>query len=56
MHHKSHVGLVDTHTEGDRRNDDLNIVSNERFLVSRAGRWVEPGMIWRRFESVVAES
>ena len=46
MNHEAHVRLVDSHTEGNRCNNDVHLLHEESVLVFGPGLRVEPCMIW----------
>ena len=45
MDHESHVGLVDTHAEGDGGDNDVDFLMQEGVLVFRAGGAVHTGVV-----------
>ena len=48
MGDEAHVGLVDAHAERDGRDHDHILAADERGLVARAHRGLEPGMVGQR--------
>ena len=52
MRDEAHVGLVDAHAEGDRRDHHHVVGIDERRLVARPGLRIESGVIGARVEAV----
>jgi len=52
MRDETHVGLVDPHAEGDRRDHDDPVVAEEAHLVRAARRCVHAGVIGERIDAV----
>ena len=55
MDDKPHIGLVNTHTEGDGRHDNIDILAQEGILVCTAHRALHAGMIGQRLDVVETE-
>src|ERR671913_1148650 len=49
------VGLVDTHAEGNRGDDDARVATHEAVLVCGAQPWLESGVIGDGAYAVVAQ-
>ena len=47
MDHESNVGLIYTHAECNRGNDDINLLIQEGILILRSRRPIHSGMIWK---------
>ena len=50
--HITHVGLVDTHTEGDRRHDHVDTLHQEIVLIVRACLCIHTRMVGKRLDAV----
>src|SRR6266571_2284892 len=55
MGDEAHVGLVDTHAEGDRRYHDDGIVADEALLVRAARRRIQPGVVGQGVDALLAQ-
>ena len=55
MNHKPHVGLVDTHTEGDGSHDDVDILHQEVILRLGTGGGIKTSMIGRGLDIIGAQ-
>ena len=55
MDDKPHIGLVDTHTEGDGRYNHVNILAQESVLIVAAHRALHACMIGQRLDIVEAQ-
>ena len=56
MHHKAHIGLIDTHAEGYGCADDMGLVIAPVFLVSSARLVIKPSMIWLRPDAFLVQA
>ncbi len=45
VNHKAHIGLVDPHTEGDRRHHHIDLIAHELLMHLFTGRCRQPGMV-----------
>ena len=52
MDDETHVRLVDTHTESDRRHDYVDLLHQELVLVVGSGLGVQSGMVWSGLYSI----
>ena len=55
MGDEAHVGLVDSHAEGDRRDDHHAVLAGEALLVRGAPLGVHPGVVGERGDAVAGE-
>ena len=52
MDYITHVGLVDTHAESDRRDDHIDLLIQESILIRRTGNGIHAGMVRRHLDAV----
>ena len=55
MYDKTHIGLVDTHTEGDGRHNHINVLAQERVLVGTADSAFHSSMIGQGLNIIEAQ-